>query len=164
MRQQFLFCIIFLLIIVFGQAAPIPSPSPTQADPLAAQQNALAQEVARQMEANRKFLNERDAAIVAQINAEKKDIENRVDAMMMKLKFELPISMAACIFAAMELHDILRKRRERKYLLMRKTLPPNDPARAQSTKDRSEAHEEENLSKPKEVAAVKPWLSFGKRK
>lgn len=145
---------LFLLPLVIGAALP-PAPVPTGPNLGALQDEQCRAEVQHQMEETRTWLQERDVALNRLIDAKVKETEGKVRSLLQTATLFLPFAMFCSVLAAMELHDLLSRRRDRKYLLMRRTMP-NTAEQADSAKTRAERKEKVNLHADVSVTGLDP--------
>lgn len=129
------FVVFFLLISSFVAAIPTNTATPPPADIAAARERQLGEIIVQENEKTRAWLDQFGKDTAAEIQRQEKQAVKDVNAALLKFKFTLAVVVFSSILAALEMHDLLRRRRDR---LFKRLM---DADAAQRAKDAEAAKE-----------------------
>lgn len=105
--------ILFLLLLPLVTAAP--QQTPIDRDPYSIREQAVVEAIQAENEQTRAYIREFGEETHQMYIQEREAAEKEINSILVKFKFTLAITVFCAVLAALEVHALLKKRREKKY-------------------------------------------------
>lgn len=106
---------LILFLLTTSMVAAAPTQTPIQQDPYTLREAAIVESIQLENQQTRAYIKEFGEETHEMYVAERNKAEKEINSILIKFKFTLAITIFCAFLAALEVHNLLKRRRENKY-------------------------------------------------